>query len=333
MSPPEKKPASPTKTRLRWIGTLISAALFVWLLARQDWQAVWENLSRLPLWVPVLALGLYFTGMVANALRWYVLLKAPGIRVPFGEVLKIVLLGAFVSNFLPSTIGGDAVRFFSMLRFTGDRAATLASVFLDRLVNVASFFTVLPFTLLTFGPRLDYLTPLAVLASPIFAMAAAPPSGGGRSWTDRLRRLVSRGRTTFAIWLRRPGIVLLALAVSWLSIFVVFLAIWVIARGLGIPVALYQVMGVTAVTYLLTLLPISINGYGVREVAVTALYMQLGGTLEQSSALALITRFLMLLETTPGALWVSDTVPLRSATENISAAEAPANSDPNTGAG
>jgi uncharacterized membrane protein YbhN (UPF0104 family) len=123
---------------------------------------------------------------------------------------------------------------------------------------------------------------------------------------------------TFAIWLRHPLIVLLALAISWLSIFVVFLAIWVIAWGLGIPVALYQVMGVTAVTYLLTLLPISVNGYGVREVAITTLYIQLGATLEQSSALALITRFLMLLETTPGALWISDTLPVRSDVEDIS---------------
>lgn len=331
MSLPESKPASRTKSRLRWAGTLLSVALFIWLLARQDWQTVWQNISRLPLWVLVLAFGLYFSGMVFNALRWYVLLKAPGIQLPFFETLKIVLVGAFISNFLPSTIGGDAVRVVSILRFTSERAAALASVLLDRLVNVASFFTVLPFTLLTFGPSLEFLSPIAALQLPMLGLAASPTQNDKKGWLARLKRFYSRGLETFAIWLHRPGIVVLAFVISWLSIFVIFLAIWVIARGLGIPVALYQVMGVTAVTYLLTLLPISINGYGVREVAITALYMQLGATLEQSSALALITRFLMLIETIPGALWVSETVPLRAGAETTP--ETLPQSTPKTGEG
>jgi uncharacterized membrane protein YbhN (UPF0104 family) len=101
---------------------------------------------------------------------------------------------------------------------------------------------------------------------------------------------------------------ILAFCTSWLSIFVVFIAIWLVARGLGIPVALYQVMGVTGITYLLTLLPISVNGYGVREVAITTLYLPLGASLEQAATLALITRFLSMLETLPGALWLSQVV-------------------------
>ncbi len=112
----------------------------------------------------------------------------------------------------------------------------------------------------------------------------------------------------FKLWLEQPRILVLAFCVSWLSIFVVFIAIWLVARGLGIPVALYQVMGITGITYLLTLLPISVNGYGLREVAITTLYLPLGASLEQAATLALITRFLSMLETLPGALWLSQVV-------------------------
>jgi uncharacterized membrane protein YbhN (UPF0104 family) len=92
--------------------------------------------------------------------------------------------------------------------------------------------------------------------------------------------------------------------VSWISIFVIFVAIWLVAIGLGIPVALYQVMGVTAITYLITLLPISVNGYGLRELAIVAIYTMLGATVEQATSLALITRLLMMIQTLPGALWI-----------------------------
>ena len=74
-------------------------------------------------------------------------------------------------------------------------------------------------------------------------------------------------------------------------------------------------MGINVLTYLLTLLPISVNGYGVREVAMTTLYMQLGASLEQASTLALITRFFMLMETLPGALWLPQILPARETVE------------------
>jgi len=87
-----------------------------------------------------------------------------------------------------------------------------------------------------------------------------------------------------------------------------FFGIWILARGLGMDIALYEVMGIMVLTYFISMLPISINGYGLREVAVTALYMQVGASLEQASTLAVITRFMLLLETLPGALWLSDIV-------------------------
>jgi uncharacterized membrane protein YbhN (UPF0104 family) len=294
---------------LRWGGTAISVLLFLWLMTRQDWHEVWHHLQQLPLWVLPLALMLYLTGMLANAVRWYILLQAPKIRVSFRVTAKIVFTGAFVSNFLPSTIGGDTVRFVGLMHFTGDRAVGLASVVLDRLINMSAFMTVLPLSVLTFGSPATWLGTAVKAALPLSTLAmAAVGSQPSAGFLGRVRRWLARGQEAFRIWLERPHIMILAFCVSWLSIFVVFLAIWLVARGLGIPVALYQVMGITGITYLLTLLPISVNGYGLREVAITTLYLPLGASLEQAATLAIITRFLSMLETLPGALWLSQVV-------------------------
>jgi hypothetical protein len=252
------------------------------------------------------ALLCYLTGMLANAIRWYVLLQAPKIRVSFWTTVKIVFTGAYVSNFLPSTIGGDTVRFVGLMHLTSDRAVGLASVVLDRLINMSAFMTILPLSILTFGSPATWLAALFQFGTPVlpvFLMA-----GNQHPLVGRVKRWLQGGREAFGLWLKRPRILALAFCVSWLSIFVVFVAIWLVARGLGIPVALYQVMGITGITYLLTLLPISVNGYGLREVAITTLYLPLGASLEQAATLALITRFLSMLETLPGALWLSQVV-------------------------
>jgi len=294
---------------LRWGGTALSILLFIWLVSRQNWHEVWRYLQHLPFWLLPLALMFYLAGMVANAVRWYILLQAPKIRVSFWTTVKIVFTGAYVSNFLPSTIGGDTVRFVGLMHLTSDRAVGLASVILDRLINLSAFLTVLPLSVVTFGSPATWLGSALLGGSPlpIVAMAGAGP-GPKAGLLRRVKRWIQRGREAFGIWLQRPRILILAFCVSWLSIFVVFIAIWLVARGLGIPVALYQVMGITGITYLLTLLPISVNGYGLREVAITTLYLPLGANLEQAATLALITRFLSMLETLPGALWLSQVV-------------------------
>jgi uncharacterized membrane protein YbhN (UPF0104 family) len=305
MSPSIPK-QSPSKYRwLRWIGTAISLLLFLRLLARQDWGEVWLKLRLIPAWVLPLALGLYFIGMVANALRWYVLLQPPKIRLSFWETSKIVFMGAFISNFLPSTIGGDAARALSLLRSDADRAASLASILLDRIMNVSAFFTVLPLSVITFGsPAVLFNELTHHTGRPLWLALGALGMGSG-GWRAKARRWLLRSLETFRIWLKEPAYLAGAFVVSWFSIFVIFVAIWLLALGLGIQVKLYQVMGVTGITYLLTLLPISINGFGLREIAITTLYARLGASLEQAATLAMITRFMAMTVTLPGALWVS----------------------------
>ena len=294
------------KRWIRWAGTAIATGLFAWLLVRQDWHTTWKNLALLNGWLIPLALALYYAGELANAARWYVLLRAQSTPVSFFETIKIVFAGAFVSNFLPSTIGGDAVRIVYVRRYFSGWAVGAASVVMDRMLNVLSFFVTLPFSFITFGAQLLSILKISQTAGgALLATAFVPAEKKGRSWKQTFVQV----KEALVLWRSQPWQLALAFVISWLSIFVIFLGVWVIARGLGIQVGLGQVMGINVLTYLLTLLPISVNGYGVREVAMTTLYMQLGATPEQASTLALITRFFMLMETLPGAMWLTQILP------------------------
>lgn len=291
------------RSRERWIrlaGTLVSSALFLWLLSRQDWGVIWKQLRLLPWWLMLPVFGLYVLGQVANATRWYILLRAQRVHIPFHEVLKIVFAGAFVSNFLPSTIGGDTVRVVSVRRFTGGWVVSAASVVVDRLLNVMAMTTTFPLCVITFWPWISKLlgqkVGLTAMVNFLFGKWRL-----SKLWSSTLEQLSSALR----LWRDQPRQLVLAFVTSWLSILVIFLAVWQVARGLGIQVALYQVIGINAITYFLTLLPISLNGYGVREIAMASLYVQVGASSEQAATLSLITRFFMLLETLPGSLWLA----------------------------
>ena len=223
----------PSKARIiRWAGTLISSILFLWLLLRQDWGVTWEKLSSSPLWLLPLVFLLYFLGMIINAVRWNALLRAQGIRIPLIQVLKIVITGAFASNFLPSTIGGDSVRVVSLLSYDAELTVSLASVVLDRLLNVLAMLTVLPFSFAVFGPPGTIFQKLGESAGGMLAVTGAANGLFGR-WTSKLARWANRLRDILGAWLHQPGVLVFSFALSWLSSFVVFLAVWILARGLG----------------------------------------------------------------------------------------------------
>ena len=128
----EKKNSSKKKFPfLRVAGTLLSLGLVAYLLVR-EWASVIDAVSEIPWYVFVGCIVLTFVSRLSVAMRWYVLLRSGGSTIRFGDVLRLVFAGLFASNFLPTTVGGDVVRFGGALRFKVDPAIGAASLVIDR---------------------------------------------------------------------------------------------------------------------------------------------------------------------------------------------------------
>ena len=291
------------KSILKWGGTLISLALFIWLLTRLDWQAAWSILKNMPIYSCILAILLLFLGQFMNSLRWYVLLKAKDVPITILEAFKIYLGGSFASNFLPSTIGGDSLRFLAIAKITNDQPLSLASVILDRVINLIATCTLIPFSitvLRTTGININ---------TDLFAFTGMAIFQG-KIW-NWIKGMVKKYSDLFKSWTKKPTSLILAFGITWVSRFIIISSVWFLAKGIGIQISLWQVVGVNIVSYFITLLPISISGYGLREITTTTLYTMLGATLEQATALAVISRIFSTLVTLPGVIWmrqiISDT--------------------------
>lgn len=294
-------------------GTLLSVGLFIWLLSQQNWNQVFQILKEMPIWVIPVAFGLISSGLVVNAWRWWALVRSQQIEISFAETLKIVVAGAYASNFLPSTVGGDVVRIVGMLKYAESKVVVVSSVVVDRVINVVAYLSLAPLALGVF----DLPALLSRRTQPQWLALSIINS----KWVTRLRHLVEKLvhslKKSFQLWARSPGMIIRAFVISWFSLIVVFLGVWILARGIQIPVSLFEVMAVSVIVYVLTLLPISVNGYGLREVAVTTLYLQLGASLEQASTLAIVTRFLSLMATIPGAIWLHREIIVESFDDSV----------------
>ncbi len=276
-------------------GTVLSIILLIGLLARQDWSSIIGAIGGLSVWHLVAAILLIALRHAIHAFRWLLLVTAQGIPLTYPDALKLVYSGLFVSNFLPSMVGGDVVKIAGVIQKTDNRVVGVASVVVDRIVGATGMLAALPFS--------------APLVSSLFDSTLVL-GGSISSLTPRISKFL---RATFGhlssavkLWASQPQRLFFALLTSWMGISVNFVAIWILAQGLGMSVSLAEVVGASALTYYITIIPLSINGYGIRELIIVGLYTQLGAMAEQAYALALISRFVFLIVSFPGALWVGE---------------------------
>lgn len=281
-------------TIIRIVGTLVSTALFVLLISRQKWDVVLDKAAGIAFWAILLSLLFYLLSYVFNTLRWCLLLWAQDVHISIWQAYRLNWAGYFASNFLPSTIGGDGFRMLAVHPFTGRKTISIGSVALDRIINMAAMACLIPVPLLIFGSSLRQVLGLSVALPPVL-----------QKFFDKYFHKLA---AAYQAWASKPWAFVYAFLAAWPSNLVPMAATWLIATQLGMTVSFWQVVGVQTVTYFLSVLPISVNGYGLREVAYTTLYTALGASVEQASTLALTTRFLTVLSTIPGAIWLSSVV-------------------------
>jgi uncharacterized membrane protein YbhN (UPF0104 family) len=267
--------------------------LLIWLVAQQDWKAFLTTIRTMRWAYVLLAAALVVVTQGLNATRWFTLLRAIQLPISWRRSTELFFAGLYVSNFLPTTIGGDVLRISGIAAESEDRVTAGATVVVDRLVSLAGMALLLPFSLIYVAPALQSK---ASYQSPLYFL--------GFNWTERIHPVFRRVWNAFSLWKNKPGALLASLCLSLAGVFCYLLSLLFLAHELDMSVNLYEVAGVTGLTYFLTLLPISLNGWGIREVGVVAFYSALGAGADQAVTLALVSRAMLMISSLPGAVWV-----------------------------
>ncbi|HSR46401.1 MAG TPA: lysylphosphatidylglycerol synthase transmembrane domain-containing protein [Anaerolineales bacterium] len=300
-------PSFDRKSVVRLLGTAASLVLLLYLLGQQEWGAILEAVRGISTVTLAAVLALLVVSRLAVSARWYMLLRVADPTFPFTESLRLTLAGLFAANFLPTTIGGDVVRAAGVLALSRNRVGATASIVLDRLVGMAGMMVILPVGLARLGAW------LGVSAIPSMTGGTWLVVGGGsmepaprwrKAWSW-LQRVVRRLGETWRLWVGRPTSIVGALGFTWIHMLCVFMEIWLLLRAMGGGPSVLTIGGLWSLAYFITLIPISINGLGLREVSITYIFSELGAIpMETALTLALILRTLDILITLPGALLI-----------------------------
>ena len=277
---------------------LVPVILIGWLLSQLELSKILPLLWQISPSVMLASLGLFVVSQIVIAVRWYLLLRFQKISVPFARLLGLVFVGAFVSNFLPTTVGGDVVKMIGLSQGQPKRAILLASVVTDRLYNLLGIVFLLPLALTLRGLPISN----QLLWLPVIGMASFPLFAHLNKWLGQIQSKASRLWDDVKSWFTSPACIFVALLLSWLSTLLSFGSFWIITRGLGIPITYWQASGVATLSYFVALIPVAINGLGLQEGSLTYLLTLQGASIEQGLTSALLIRLVTVTSSLIGGI-------------------------------
>ncbi|MBE9037223.1 flippase-like domain-containing protein [aff. Roholtiella sp. LEGE 12411] len=294
--------------------TVISIGLIALILSRIDIYQTWKQFQTLSLPFVLFAL-IYYTGCQwLSCLRWLVVLRSTGHSVSIISLLSSYFAGMFLNIFLPGSFGGDVYRVYRVTRETKDSEAALVSVFLERFTGLFALSALailgLPpavrvvgrwdIILLFFGCVAALVGGVILIVSPQLLKLAEP-------WLQKLhlQSLVVRF-AKIQILLRQFAQHRQALGLSISLSFVLMLAIvyyhYLIAHQLKIPISFLELLVFIPIIAVITLLPISLGGLGVKEGLWVYLFNRIGLTGEQALLLSVTITMLGWLLALPGGI-------------------------------
>ena len=257
---------------LSTVKILISAALLYFALRKANFSDLASRINIASLGWIGLAIAVSFLQIFIGVLRWCEVSAECGAPLPVKQAMRFNVIGTFFNQTLPSSIGGDAVRLWLVARGgAGWRAATY-SIFVDRAIGLIALAIVIVASLpwsyrLIDDPHgrsaLLFVDFAALAAGAGFLILGRLPWPWLKRWwgTHHLHACsVIANRLIFSRK-RGPKLAALSLLVHVLAEVIA----WCLVRSIAAPVLFGQIFQLVPPVMLITMLPISIAGWGVRE--------------------------------------------------------------------
>lgn len=257
--------------------------------------------SASPVWL-LAAAATVIADRAANAHRWLLLLRAidSGRHVSVGAAMRVFFVSGFLGSFLPGSVGGDAVRTLSLSRLSVPPADALASVFVDRMLGIASVLLMasaglaLVHDLFSTQTIVLLLLPvagaLAVFLLLLFDQRLLPAIAAYLA-ADRfpsLHRMIDRALAAIRQYGNRRGTLLVVLGLSVGVQVLRTLQAWTLGQALGLDVGLLWYFAFLPVIILVMLLPTSVAGLGTGALAFQLLFGTVGVSPADAFALAVL---------------------------------------------
>ena len=291
---------------------LLSVAVLVYIARGLDLRQLRDHLVSVDPFLFGIALALIFLQTFVLNGRWELIMRALGVSLDWLAGWRILMISLWFNQVLPSSVGGDAVRMWLLRQRGVQWSEAVKGVAADRFTALIGLIVLMVVGLPLLLSRVS--NPAAILA--IGGLTLAGVAGTVVLLTlDRLpKRLIAL--PAIASFVRFGTLVRFLLLQSerraplfgsaLLIHLVTATACYTLARGVGAQLSVLDAGILIPPVVLLTAVPISISGWGVREGAMVACLGLAGVPSEQALSVSLLLGAIsVIIGVVGGVIWLA----------------------------
>jgi glycosyltransferase 2 family protein len=308
----------------RILQMVVSLALLGLLLRWIDPRGLGRALAGARVDLLLLALALVTANRVLMAVKWNLLLAAKDIRIPWTRATRIYYSSTFLGLFLPPTVGGDVVRAWLVRRDGSHLPDVVSSILVERVLGLVALgvFGVVAavlFPVMMGSGEVDPTRLLAIAGGAAVAAALALAFSftaafeklvlavtarlAGVRFVGRFAATLGRVATSYRAYRTRHGTLVVFFALTLLEVSLPTVRAWIVARALGCDVPLTVFFVIVPLELLLIRIPVSFDGFGIRE-GLFVYFLSLVGVPESLGfATGLANHVLFLVAVLPGGIF------------------------------
>ncbi|MEI6563507.1 MAG: lysylphosphatidylglycerol synthase transmembrane domain-containing protein [bacterium] len=254
--------------------------------------------------------------------RWKMILDAQDMRLGWSRVNSIFFIGLFFNSFMIGPTGGDLVKAYYTARETNHKKTeAVSTVFIDRIIGLLVLALIVGTVILARWNFFMSNSTSRAYAWPTLTACAILLGGGVVAFSVHLFEVfpfmkrwnhirlvgkvvdtIERVYNAFYVCRANPRL-LLRLALTSLAIQLIFVGVgWCVGCAMGMPVAFIDYLSFSPMVGLISAIPLTPGGTGIREFASIQLWSALGIGSDKALLLAFIPYIFMLLWGLPGGL-------------------------------
>ncbi|WP_425802985.1 lysylphosphatidylglycerol synthase transmembrane domain-containing protein [Desulfitobacterium sp. Sab5] len=265
-----------------FVRILVSLILIGWFIVAFNWNQILGMIVGLKLKWLLAAIMWIILAMVVSTVKWQAIIKAQGLQLSNKELWHAYWVGIFFNNFLPSSIGGDAIRILWVAKLSGDSPGATSSVVIERVLATMGLAIVgLLGCMFVDNPDHKLITLFGFLIILTLVLLALVMSGRAPKFLQANQNKIFKfiaGMIEHGLKARRNPLFIIK-ALLWSIIFQLCIVgtNYALFKGLSLNmVDILKSVYVIPATSVASMLPLGINGYGLREGAYVMLLAPFG---------------------------------------------------------
>ena len=281
---------------IRWI---LGIAIVTYLLTLIDFREFAQVLSKAHWGFVLLACVLVFIDRCWMGFKWQILLKAQGLGVSVSECIRVYFVSSFVGLVLPSSVGGDLVRLFSLSVPKGEREKVAASLVVEKLLSMMALLLLVMFCILLLVMHSAvaqwkyFLIALGVFIGLGLGMIVSflyVPVERFKNTKNPLFQKIAKVVLAYQEFRNYRKAMAIFFVISFFEQFMPFIFNYTLVKGFDLPGGALTYFMIVPMVYMIARLPISVDGLGVLETLYVVLFPLVGLNKTQALLLALASR-------------------------------------------